>query len=67
MADIPLERDSLEKGASGQRDSNLVPGSTSSLGKDSAVKESTSAGQGTGVTSRDSPSAVSGRPPPPIL
>lgn len=46
--------------AGGQRDSSLVSGSTGGIGKDSAVKESTSAGHGTGLVSKDSPKAVSG-------
>lgn len=46
--------------AGGLRDSSLVLGSTTGIGKDSAVKESKSAGQGTGLASKDSPKAVSG-------
>lgn len=46
--------------AGGKRDSSLVSGSAGGIGKDSAVKESTSAGQGTGLASKDSPKAVSG-------
>ena len=34
--------------ASGQQDSTLLPGSTASVGRDAVLKESTSAGQGTG-------------------
>ena len=62
FAATPLDRDSPEKGVTArqQQNSSLLAGSTGGLGKDSAVKESTSAGQGTGVISKDSPKAVPG-------
>lgn len=69
LAARPLDSGSPGKGvtASEQRDSTLVPRSTGGLGKHSTVKESSSAGQGTGLTSKDSPKAVPGRSPPPLL
>ena len=58
--------DSVMKGltSSRQQDSRTVSGSSASPGKHASEQESSSAGQGTGLVSQDSPKAVPGWFPP---